>query len=838
MMQKASRLIEIFTPASYALSLTIEREKRTFHGSVTIKGTSKSDKELRLHSKDLVIESVIFDGKLAEFAHESNDELVIAHPDFATGNHIIVVAFSGKITDGMHGIYPCYYTHDGVRKELIATQFESHHAREVFPCIDEPAAKATFDVTLTTESNVTVLGNMPIKRQRTEPAGLVTSFETSPRMSTYLVAWVVGQLHKKTAQTKRGVEVNVWVTPAQSAESLDFALDIATRSIDFYEHYFDTEYPLPKSDHVALPDFSAGAMENWGLITYREMALLADPRTTSVSSRQYIATVVAHELAHQWFGNLVTMAWWNDLWLNESFADIMEYLAIDVLEPSWHMWLDFSAQEGISALRRDSIDGVQAIQVEVNHPDEINSIFDPSIVYAKGGRLLRMLQLYIGDEAFRTGLKAYFSQHAYSNTIGDDLWDAMSKTSGKDIASLMNTWLSQPGYPVIHAVQRDDEIQLTQEQFFVGPHQPSTRLWPIPLDGSAEVPAIMTEPTITIPVAKNFQLNIQDSAHFITDYDPMLRKDLLDRVRQATLGELNRMQLINEATLLARGGVMPSAGLIDLIAVYENEENEPVWGLLSVALAELRKFVEADDVAENALRKFSGKVASKQFARLGWDTKNGESESDTKLRATIISMMLYAEDQSVIDEAKRRYEATPFDKLDPQLRSLIFSSVARYGDKTVVDQLLEAHAKTQSADLQLDLCAGVTSTRLPDQIDRLLTMLKDPQAVRPQDVAHWLVYILRGREGKTKAWNWLRDNWQWIYDTFKGDASYDRYPRYAGGALSTTTMLKEYKAFFLPMRDDPALTRIVDMGISEIDGRIASIERDGAGVRERLLKFN
>ncbi|MEP6710524.1 MAG: M1 family metallopeptidase, partial [Candidatus Saccharibacteria bacterium] len=265
-MQTVSRLIREFQPTSYNLSLTLERTERTFSGVVTINGVATGN-NIALHSKDLTITSVTIDGKIGTFVQEQDDELRFTREDLQPGKHIVVVGFSGTITDAMHGLYPCFYEHDGVKKELLATQFESHHAREVFPCVDEPEAKATFDVTLTTEQNVTVLGNMPIKSQRVEDQQLVTTFDQTPKMSSYLLAWVVGELHRKTASSKSGVEVNVWATPVQSEDSLVFALDIATRTIDFFDDYFGVPYPLPKSDHVALPDFSSGAMENWGLIT-------------------------------------------------------------------------------------------------------------------------------------------------------------------------------------------------------------------------------------------------------------------------------------------------------------------------------------------------------------------------------------------------------------------------------------------------------------------------------------------------------------------------------------------------------------------------------------------
>jgi len=838
-MQTVPRLIDQFIPTRYDLSLTLERTARLFHGTITIMGdTITEDGTVRLHAKDIVVLSATCDGKAAEVSHQDNDELVITHPDLVPGPHVIVLGFEGTITDAMHGLYPCYYEHNGVKKELLATQFESHHAREVFPCIDEPEAKATFDVTLTTEQDITVLGNMPALWQRVEDEKLMTKFATTPRMSTYLLAWVTGELHRKTATTTSGVEVNIWATPAQTPDSLDFALDIAKRSIEFYDEYFGVPYPLPKSDHVALPDFSSGAMENWGLITYREIALLADPKTSGISSRQYIATVVAHELAHQWFGNLVTMKWWNNLWLNESFANMMEYFTVDHLHPEWNVWLDFATNESIMALRRDSIDGVQSVQVDVHHPDEISTLFDGAIVYAKGGRLLRMLQAYVGDEAFQAGLKHYFQTFAYSNTEGDDLWNTLSEASGKDIAALMNSWISQPGYPVIHATKHDEQLTLTQEQFFIGHHKPSDRLWPVPLESdSADLPELLTEKTLTVTTSDLPRLNIGDTAHFITQYDDVLMTHLLDELQAGNLTPLDRVQLLDEATLLARAGLASTASLIPLLDAYQHETSEPVWGIISMTLGELRKFIEDNEAAEQKLRALAGAVARREYDRLGWDVQPGESEEDTKLRATIISLMLYSEDAEALETARNLYEQTALEDLDPELRSLIISSVVRYGDGTIVDNLLEQYRITPSADMAQDICAGVTSTRIPEKIALLLEAIKNPAIVRPQDAARWFIYLIRGRESREATWQWIRDNWQWVVDTFSGDKSYDDYPRYAASGLVTRDQLQQYKDFFADKKAIPALTRVIELGITEIEARVELIERDKAAVQQALLEL-
>lgn len=832
-MQISRRLNDHYTPEHYDLSLAIDRQDRTFSGTVTIHGTAVTDGPIWLHSHDLTVDSCLVDGREVPFELGENDELELKSDVVAGGKHIVVVGFSGRVTDQMHGMYPCYFEHEGVKKELIATQFESHHAREVFPCVDEPAAKATFDVTLTTETGVTVLGNMPISSQRTENDRLVTTFDRTPKMSSYLLAWVYGDLIKKTATTKSGVEVNIWATIAQPASSLDFALDIATRTIDFFDDYFGTPYPLPKCDHVALPDFSSGAMENWGLITYREVALLAEPGKTSVSSKHRIAAVIAHELSHQWFGNLVTMNWWNNLWLNESFANLMEYIAIDALEPSWNVWFDFAAYETVASLRRDATDGVQAVQVDVNHPDEISTLFDPAIVYAKGSRLLRMLEQYVGPEAFRDGLREYFATHAYGNTAETDLWQALSSSSGKDIAQLMTAWITQPGYPVLHV----SEDGMKQEQFFIGDHEVSERTWPIPLGANDDsLPPLLESQESLMPIDASVRFNVGDSAHFITHYPASTVDSILQDTEEGHVDSIGRLQFLHEQTLLARGRLIGSAGLIPIIDAYRNEETESVWDIMSLAVGELKKFFEADETAEPALKSFSRQLAGSQFARLGWDMADGEPESDTKLRATIIGMMIYGEDSEVLAQARALAEGD-VASINPELRSLVLGAAIRHAeDNNLFNRLLELHGTTQSAELQQDIAAGLTSTKDAVQADTLLGMLMDQKKVRTQDVARWFVYLVRNRYSRDAAWQWLQDNWSWIETTFGGDKSYDDYPRYAATGLSTPEKLAEYVSFFTPLREQKSLTRVIDMGIREISARVDLIEADREAVRQALLQ--
>lgn len=833
-MQTVPRLYEQFKPQNYKLTIDLQQAaQRTFTGHVQITGVAQSDSILQLHAKGLEIDAISVNDSSAAFT-EADDTLTITSDSIAAGHDVtITVDYHGRITDGMHGLYPCYFEHDGQKKELYATQLESHSARELLPCVDEPEAKSTFDLSLITVGDVSALSNMPRVSQTTNNGATTHTFDTTPRMSTYLLAFVVGELQHKSARTKDGVEVNVWATHAQPADSLDFALDVATRSIEFFNDYFGVPYPLPKADHVALPDFSAGAMENWGLITYREICMLADQHT-SVSVRQFAATVIAHETSHQWFGNLVTMKWWDDLWLNESFATLMEYICIDSLFPAWNIWMTFATNETLSALRRDYLPGVQSVKTAVHHPDEISTLFDPSIVYAKGARLLAMLRDYIGDDAFKTGLSDYFRTHQYSNTTGNDLWDALSKTSHHDIKGFMTPWLEQPGLPVVHVNRNDDQHVLTQERFVVGESSQQSGVWPIPLRAEptgSGIPELFTEQRALIPLTPQLHINVGGRGHFISHYgDP----DLLDaRIRAIKDGEqpdpADRLTLLHDMSLLARVALAKTRDLYELTRSYRNESSEPVWDIIGLVINDLKRFIDTDPQAEKIFKQQISDLVHPTFESLGWEAKSDESESDTKLRATVIGMLIYADNPDVIDRALSDYRsANDLNKLPGELRGLLFAAVAKHGSADDVERLITAHRTTSSSELKGDIASGLTAAQDPALIDRLIGFLMDDQMIRMQDVDRWFIYLMRNRYAREKTWNWMVENWQWIIDTFAGDKSYDNFARYSASALSTDEWLARYREFFDPKREMPILKRAIELGTNDIAARAAWLNRDQA----------
>ncbi len=835
-MHTVDHLISHFTPESYNLSLTIDRVGRAFHGTVIIQG-APHDKTIKLHQKNLAIHSVLVDGESVKWSDGKDDELTLAPANELADITVIEIKFSGKIIDHqLHGLYPCYYTQDNVKKELLMTQFESHYAREVFPCIDEPEAKATFDVTLTTESGVTVIGNMPVISQSKKADKLVTVLDTTPRMSTYLLAFVIGELQRKSGATKDGVKVNVYATHTQPANSLDFALEHSIQSIEFFNDYFGVPYPLQKCDQVAIPDFANGAMENWGLLTYREACLLYDPAVTSIAAKQYIATVISHEVSHQWFGDLVTMKWWDDVWLNESFATVMEYICVNALHPEWNAWLDFNTGDAVYALRRDSLADVQPVKLAVHHPDEIQTIFDGAIVYAKGARLMRMIEAFVGEEAFRTGLKSYFETHAYANTTGDDLWTALQAASGKNVKALMDPWLLQNGFPVVHA---GSDGSLRQEQFVIGPKEDDDKLWPVPLESNAKsLPALLSNREAKFEIEQAYRLNTEDTAHFITHYDESLLSAILTDIKNCKADEITRAQIIKEQTLLAKGSLLPSATLIDLLIAYKSEANDKVWGMMAGVISDLKRFIDPDTAEEKALKRLASSTARPMYVKLGWDQQPDEPEDATMLRATIIGMMIYSEDPKVIAEARKRYATQTLEEMDSELRDNILIAEVRFGNAhETIELLMERYKSTPSIDIQDSICDAVTSTNNLDELVHLLALLKDLSIIRTQDTIKWFVRLLANRHSRDLVWQWLRDEWAWVVEVFGGEKSYDSFVKYCAQLLTTRQQLSEFREFFTPLLNDPSLARAINVGLNDIEARVELIESDKPGVSARLLEL-
>ncbi len=842
-MQAVKHFIETFVPEHYDLFLDLNRADKTFSGKVTITGEAKTSK-ISLHQKDLTVKSVEVAGQARPFTLDKDNEALYIELE-AAGSVVVTITYTGKITDNMTGIYPSYYTVDGVKKEIISTQFESHFAREAFPSVDEPKAKATFDLALKFDQaeGELALSNMPEIDVENRKATGVWKFETTPRMSSYLLAFAAGDMQGITAKTKNGTLVGVYATKAHPASNLEFALDIAVRCIEFYEEYYGVKYPIPQSLHVALPDFSAGAMENWGLVTYREIYLLVDENSTALS-RQTVALVVAHELAHQWFGNLVTMKWWDDLWLNESFANMMEYVSVDAIEPSWKIFEDFQTSGAPYALKRDATDGVQSVHVEVKHPDEINTLFDGAIVYAKGSRLMHMLRRWLGDDAFRKGLGAYFEKHQYGNTIGRDLWDALSQASGRDVAAFMDAWLEQPGYPVVTAKVENDCLILTQKQFFIGEHEEKGRLWPVPLNSNWQgLPDTLTTERLEIPnyaalAAQNegaLRLNTENTAHYITDYQGELLDALLNNL--SSLDNISKLQIVQERRLLAESGKISYADLLPVISKLANETSYMVVSAVSQVLEGLNRFVDEGSQTEEDYKALLKVLSQSNFDRLGFEKQEGESDEDEMVRQLIVGNMIKADDETAKAQASQIFDnyRDNLEKLPAAIRlQVLVNQIKHHESKELTKLYLDLYVASNDGSFKNALSTALTYTKNKETLDELLATWKDKFTVKPQDLSAWYARFLSRDFTQEAVWTWARENWDWIKAALGGDMSFDSFVISPAVVFKTEKRLAEYKAFFEPQLDDMAISRNISMGIKEIAARVELVKREKEAVEKAI----
>lgn len=841
-MGQVAHLLDVFVPKNYQLYFDINRQTKKISGVTKISGRAlKTD--LALHQKFLNIKTVKVNGQAVAFT-SSDDSETVNFTSPTTGPVELEVSYDTALTDTMMGIYPSYYEVDGVKKQLIGTQFETTSARQAFPSVDEPAAKAIFEVAIKFDEQAgeTVLSNMP----EVQVEDGVHYFAPTLKMSTYLVAFAFGDLQAKKTETKSGVEIGVFATKAHQAKELDFALDIAKRSIEFFEDYYQTPYPLPHSWQLALPDFSAGAMENWGLVTYREAYLLLDPDNTPLATKRVVATVIAHELAHQWFGDLVTMNWWEDLWLNESFANMMEYVAIDALEPNWKIWEAFQTSEAPLALQRDATDGVQSVFVEIKDPAEIDSLFDGAIVYAKGSRLLVMVRALIGDQALRTGLKNYFADHQYANSVGADLWDALGQASGLNIGTIMKSWLEQPGYPVLDLKVVDGDLIVSQKQFFIGQGQDQNRLWQIPLHANFDAPQLLTTKELNLgsyqelraKAGHALRLNLGNTSHLVVDYSDELLADILTEVD--TLSAIDQLQLLQDLRLLAESGRKSHAELLPLLLKLKDSKSAIVTETLSQVIAKLKFFVSPDSQGEKDLKALVASLSQAQLKRLGLEAKVSDSNDDLLVRPLVLDAALYAENAELIAAAHDLFLANQAKlvALPVAVRALVLKNeVLNFNSDQLFDNLLVSYQKTSDSSFKQDLLAALTKTKKQSQLEKLVSHFEDADVIKPQDLRAWYVNVLANPRGEQLAWDWLRNEWSWLEAKVGGDMEFPTYLTVTARVLHTAERLAEFKAFFEPKLTNPEISREITMDTKVIASRVDLIQADQANFLAALAKI-
>ncbi len=822
------RLLEYFKPENYDLELFIFSAKETIQGAVTVNGVLAGD-VVKFHAVNMNIKEVTFqalhwhssdvtpvrpctynyDGEILEIAlddmmkkdldqvHQVNLDEDYEDQRLAT----FIIKYETKLNHNMQGCYVSTYEFNGEPQKLIATQFESHYAREAFPCIDEPAAKASFALTLVVpdyKPTDVVLTNTELIKQDINRF----EFAPTPRMSTYLLAWVVGPLKSISAVNNHGVKVASYCALNQSNSSLEFANEVACRALDYYDDTFGIKYPLTKLDQVALPDFEAGAMENWGLVTYRESCMLAES-DASVDTKQSVAVTVTHELSHQWFGDLVTMKWWDDLWLNESFATVMEYYATEALYPELHVWQDFYAGDCVAALRRDCLPGVQAVQQEVHNPAEIATLFDGAIVYAKGARLVLMLMRLMGEDKFYQGVHEYFEKYQYNNTVGDDLWSCLQPYADFNIKEFMHAWISQPGYPVVW--REDDKIH--QQRFLIdGTTDSST--WPLP--------------KIKDDMSGHYLLKLDDHEfqQKIHHYD--------------TLSNEQKLRLLIDRMLLAKTCAVTPASLLEILPKFV-QEDAPVWDILLSIINDLKIFFPDESDIEQAYRTFLQKLVHSRLSRIGILSSSQDDTNQKRLRKILLVIARFARDQTVISTLAQEYRDN-LSSIDAEIRSNVLMAKMMCDEDTTFAELLSRYQTEDDPELKDDILGTLAIVKHPQNLQTCIKLLKQPEIVRPQDHLYLYIYLLRNPKARTQALSWLYDNWGYV-EQLTGEKSIEDYPRCMSSYIKTRAEADQFYQFFEQQKDNPVLKRTLVMARSSIESRLALVAQASAAVQAKLSEL-
>ncbi len=759
-------------PINYDLEFEPDFKKFTFRGreKISIK-ISRPTNKIVLHAAELEIKqcNISWNGieiKAKPRLDEKTEELTLTFSQKISGKAVLSIDFIGQLNDKLVGFYRSKYKYKGREKHLATTQFEAADARRAFPCWDEPEAKATFDVSLLVDKTHTAISNMPVTSKKTVAQKILYKFDTTPIMSTYLLYLAVGEFEH--ISTKSGKTLIRVITTQGKKQQGKLSLEFTKQFLSYFEKYFKIAYPLPKLDMIAIPDFASGAMENWGAITFRETILLYDPKTSSTETKQHIAEVIAHEIAHQWFGNLVTMKWWNDLWLNESFATFMATKAVDSLYPEWDFWDQFLISEMTGGLSLDSLKSSHPIDVPVKSPADVRQIFD-EISYNKGGCVLMMLENFIGDDNFRKGLHSYLKKHEYANATTEDLWNSLGSISRQPVRQMMNTWVRQVGYPVIEAKIKDSKLKLSQSRFLLENNGKAKQgNWIIPLSvrtGDKVITKLMKGP-ITIPYKEDwFKVNDGQKGFYRVKYDKDALDSLARQVEEKAISNVDRWSIHHDLFALCISNQISFRDYLDFVRHYEDEDD---YVVLSDIIASLNFFyiILSKEKFWDEIKEFNLDFFNKVFAKLGWDPINGEKSTSVLLRSQVISALGRLEDQDIVAEAKSRFaNLLKTGNLNPDLRSTVYSVIAWTGDSSTYQKMLSLYRKAPTQEEMVRLLSSLANFQDKKLLSKtlLFTLSKE---VRTQNLFQPIARMVTNPQGKELVLPWIKQNWKGIVSRF------------------------------------------------------------------------
>ncbi len=909
-MAGAKRLYDTFKPNSYQLDLSLNQASRCFEGKLTLDGIKRGrpSSRITLHQSNLKIDSAkLFklDKKSAEtelevtrIVHQNKLQEVRLHSSrqLGSGQYRIELSYKGKIVEEQtSGAYLSTWHDDSDNlHELTATQFQPHYARSLLPCIDEPEAKASFDLTLktpTSEKGYQAYSNMPLESSEEKAGIIIRKFQTSPLMSSYLFAFVYGELAQTSSKTSRGVQVSVITTPNKNEHST-FSLDFATKVIDFLENYFSVEYPLQKCDLVAVPDFDAGGMENWGLITFREDLLLFNEEVSTLADKQAIALVVAHEIAHQWFGNLVTMKWWDELWLNEGFANFMEFMIVDHFFPEWNIFEEYLVSEKSAAMRLDSLPSSKAIVKKVTTSSQTTQAFD-EIAYEKSGSLIRMLYKLIGSQNFQEGLKDYFKKYQYSNATSSDLLKAWQKYTKVNLLGFAKSWLYQPGFPVLDiklvkdnkgdlfqlkfsqqrflsenptklnlekeakkALSTKPNLKKHQREFYknqqIGLYKKEASesrqaLWQVPVDfvGPLDTPQFVLKKQQHTVQLKNGQslplkLNKGGNGLYLVNYPVEFIAQIVNAIRQNKLPEVEIISLLSDFIILSRSSKLGvgSAAILDILEMSKSSLNPHFWSLAGSFLGIVNQHLKEEGQQE-LICPYAAKLIGPALGKMGFEFKRSDSDKQTAMRFELLSIGLMARQTKVLETLQSFYDQAGKEaqKLHPESRILTLFAVAKRGNKDDFNRLLEEY-KTYHEDVSLreDIAYALCSFEGASFQNQLISLLEKGDYIRNQDILSWLSNLLyASKASKLKLLEWLQSKesgWNWLRQTL---SPFDLSSAVRIFCSSSYTLKERNKLVrFFEKEEEHDLVKPIQEATEMAKARIKWHKQELPGVREYL----
>ncbi|KAG0220143.1 peptidase family M1-domain-containing protein [Mortierella sp. GBAus27b] len=850
------------TPSHYTLTITPDLKEFTFRGYVEINiNIHEATKTILINTKELSLRWARVE--IGENTHEASEITFDEHretttltfgSDLPVGTAVLNIYYDGILNDKMSGFYRSTYKDDeGNTKVMGVTQFEATEARRAFPCWDEPSAKATFSIKLVVPVELEALSNMPVEGiTQVEPEEKTVHFAITPVMSTYLVAWAVGDfeyVESTTTKLEKPITCRVYTLPGLKEQGR-FAVDITPRILEYFTEIFGIAYPLPKMDQIAVPDFDMGAMENWGLVTYRTVALLFDEKTSDLRFKEQVASTVAHELAHQWFGNLVTMEWWDHLWLNEGFATWVGTLAVDHLFPEWDTWPSFIVSDMQRGISLDSLRSSHPIEVPVSDPHEIHQIFD-SISYSKGASVIRMLSNWLTVDVFLAGIRRYLKKHTYKNATTDDLWAALSEESKIDVGEFMKTWTRVIGLPILNVTEADGIVNVEQHRYLstndVKPEEDET-VWWVPL-GVHPKPASITDPNQTLKT-RSLSFEISEGAYlfnkdysgvFRTNYPPSaisrIGKSILEGSDLVSLSD--RAGLIADISSLSKSGHTATKNFLELVQYYKNEETFVVWDLLAQRVSEIvGVFADGDEQVYESLQRFQRNLVDDMVKKVGWEFPEGEDYLTSRLRNVILRAAGRAGHEATVAEAQRRFAIFSSDSsqesiLHPSIRQTAFEIVLSRGGEEELQAVIKYLKASPKQDQQVVALMALGHVRQPELIAEVHSLaLSD--VVRPQDVLYVLSGLAQNPKARRLTWEFVKSKWTVLIDRYKSSMGLlGMCVKYPLAQVSDPEVAKDVTEFFAD-KDTKDFQRALDQAIEGLNVNSAWVKREQASLSEWL----